>query len=164
MKMQPFALALLLCACAPAENANNAAAELGGAQEDVPIVNGSEVPQPADGQTPTEQSGEVALSASPGSVAAGGTVTLTLANRTPERIGYNLCTSAIETEAGDTVPSDRVCTMELRTLEPGDSATYAFELPGELAPGRYRLTTSVHRMEAGTQMPVSTEIFEVKGD
>jgi hypothetical protein len=162
MKFRPLALALLLlCACTPAEDMNDAAAN--GSSADVPLQNGAQAPQPTDGQAATAPSGEIAFSVSPDSVAPGGTLTLTLANRTGERLGYNLCTSAIETAAGATVPSDRVCTMELRTLEPGDSGNYSFELPQELAPGSYRLTTSVQRMDAGTQSPVRTEVFEVTG-
>lgn len=53
---------------------------------------------------------------------AGATMTLTLRNGSKEQIGYNLCTSAIETTSGKNIESGRVCTMEPRTVEPGRSA------------------------------------------
>ena len=176
-----LALALLLCACngqtgntaenaaaeanqaapAPSENAagevlaepGNAASPPAGAPAPEPPANGSKAPEP---------SGEVTLSAAPARTAAGGTMTLTLRNGSSERVGYNLCTSGIETSAGRAVETGRICTMELRTLEPGRSANYAYELPDNLADGTYRFLTSVERMGSGRRGAVRSNSFEVR--
>jgi hypothetical protein len=167
MNIRIFSLALLLSACAPADETNNVVAE-GSPPVDVPIQDGQQAPgtQPSQnqsGQAPAEPAGEVAFTASPDSVAQGGTLNLTLANRSGQPVGYNLCTSAIETAAGAPVQTDRVCTMELRTVEPGRSATYAYELPDDIEPGSYRLMTNIHFMDSGTQTAVRTGTFEVTG-
>lgn len=165
MQTRIFALALLLCACAPADETNNAdAGDV--APSDVPIqdgrqATGTEPLQEQGGEAAAEAAGEVAFTASPKDVAQGGTLNLTLANGSDQPLGYNLCTSAIETGAGAPVQSDRVCTMELRTVEPGRSATYAFELPDDIAPGRYRLVTNIHFMQSGAQTSVRTGTFKV---
>ena len=117
---------------------------------------------PTDGQPSPEPSGDVRLSASPSRTAAGSTMTLTLANSANYTVGYNLCTSAIETAAGAAVKTDRICTMELRTLQPGRSANYSFELPANLADGRYRYSTGAENMDAGTRAVVKSNIFTVQ--
>lgn len=167
MRIEPLALALLLCACQPAGEANNFAEEAnGGAPADVPIQGGQPPAanppgQPVDGTATTDETGEIAFTVSPDSIPQGGTLTLTLANQTSELLGYNLCTSALQTADGAAVPTDRVCTMELRTVEPGRDATYDYEMPQDVAPGRYRLTTNIQRMTSGIQTSAVTEPFEV---
>lgn len=168
MKYAIPALTLLLCACTPAGDGGNAAIEANGAVPDVPIQGTEPAPgaapqQPGGNQDAPEPSGEIGFTASPNRVAPGGTLALTLANRSSAQIGYNLCTSGIQTAAGAAVQTDRICTMELRTLEPGDSATYAYELPDDLEPGRYRLTTGATRMDSDSQTTVQTGLFEVTG-
>lgn len=160
MKGPAFTALLLLGACAPAQspdNGTNGTNIVGPPQG--PMIEGET--QPVDGQAPAEGTEDIAFTASPASVAQGGTLTLSLTNGTQQQLGYNLCTSAIVTDAGAAIQTDRVCTMELRTLEPSRSATYAYELPGDLAPGSYRMNTTVTRMQVGTQATVSTPSFEV---
>lgn len=106
--------------------------------------------------------GGVTLTAAPSRTSPGATVTLTLTNGSRQLIGYNLCTSALETAAGRPVPNDRVCTMELRTLDPGRSATYAYELPASIASGNYRFSASAERMGAGTRTVARSNSFQVR--
>lgn len=91
----------------------------------------------------------VAVTVDRASYAPGAAVTLRIENRSDERFGYNACTRTVEREAGAgwaTIPEpDRVCTMEIRFLDPRTSVTERTELPGELAPGRYRLLLSLLR-------------------
>ena len=117
---------------------------------------------PSNGQPAPQPSGDVTLSASPSRTAAGSTMTLTLANSANYTVGYNLCTSAIETAGGSSVPTDRVCTMELRTLQPGRSANYSFELPANLGDGSYRFSTGAENMDGGTRAVVKSNIFTVQ--
>ena len=91
-------------------------------------------------------SGAVALTAEPLSVRSGQTVTLVLRNGTSGQVGYNLCSSALESGSGGEwrqVPTGRVCTRELRILEPGREVRYHLQLPPGLAAGPYRFTTNV---------------------
>ena len=65
---------------------------------------------------------------------------LRLRNVSAQAIGYNLCASALERRSGaawQRVASNRICTMELRSLAPGEEARYVIPLAG-LAPGGYR--------------------------
>ena len=134
LKKSAIAAALLLTACGyPAQNA----------------------PAP----TPP---GEVTLTAAPPQTSSGSTMVLSLANASAQQIGYNLCTSALQTAAGTAVQTDRVCTMELRTLTPGATATYNYELPANLPAGSYRFSTGVERMQSGDRTTVTSNTFEVR--
>ena len=76
---------------------------------------------------------------------SGSKVTLTLMNHGDAAIGYNLCTSALQRRDPNDwveVRTDEVCTMELRTLQPGASATFEKTLPSDLRPGEYRYVTN----------------------
>lgn len=100
----------------------------------------------------------------PDAVSAGDRVELVLGNGTSGTVGYNLCTSALERRAGggwEAVPSERVCTMELRTLDPGGEDRYSLELPAGLDPGEYRFTTAVEDLDAGSRTDVASDPFVV---
>ena len=118
--------------------------------------------QPANGAAPGEPSGPVTLSAAPAQVAQGATMTLTLTNGSSEQIGYNLCTSDLQTAAGRPVPTGLVCTMELRTLEPGGDVDYRYELPVNMVSGSYRFLTQVEWMQSGRRSALRSNSFEVR--
>jgi len=105
---------------------------------------------------------QVSLEVQPAAVSPGAAVTLTLGNRTPWPVGYNLCTSTLERESGGSwqpVPEDRMCTMELRMLDPGERSELQLELPAALEPGNYRYTTNVE--DRGSMEAVSSPPFRV---
>jgi hypothetical protein len=169
------ALAILLASCSVNENDNAMDSNMASDQAtDQPIMgeNGQpastgnqQSPAPApppNGQPAPGPSGDVMLSASPSRTAAGSTMTLTLTNSANYTVGYNLCTSAIETAAGSSVPTDRVCTMELRTLQPGRSANYSFELPANLGDGSYRFSTGAENLDAGPRAAVKSNMCTVQ--
>lgn len=165
----PF-LSLLLLGC-NVETGNEAQnAEASDASETAPAPPGTQPPDSSPPQQPgknalaPEGSGEVALGAAPASTTEGATVTLTLSNGSQQQIGYNLCTSDLETSAGRRVPTNRVCTMELRTLEPGRSADYRYALPVNMSEGSYRFSTQVHWMDSGRRSTVSSNSFKVRPD
>ena len=90
------------------------------------------------------------------------TVRLSLDNGTQSQIGYNLCTSALERRSGSewvSVPTDDVCTMELRTLNPGADATFEKKLPAGLPAGDYRYVTRVETPLGTSQTTVATNPF-----
>lgn len=68
-------------------------------------------------------------------------MTLLLANRTPDQIGYNLCDSGLEQWRGDvwhSVPVQSVCTRGLRVLAPEQVAQYEKRLPTNIPAGHFR--------------------------
>lgn len=174
MRLSAIALASLLLACTVADE--NAATDGQGGNDLVssnlpaPVEtqpangNASAPPgqQPSNGETPADPAGEIGFRALPLRVNAGATVTLRLANGTSQRLGYNLCTSTLQTGGGENVRTDRVCTMELRTLAPGSSTTYPYDLPGDLKAGTYRFTAKVERMGSATSTTVTSNSFQVQ--
>jgi hypothetical protein len=93
-------------------------------------------------------SGAVRLDAA---VSQGRILELALHNGSAQPIGYNLCASGLErrSEGGwQAVPSTRACTMELRTLAPGEAARFGAPL-GQLPPGEYRAVTGIDGHPAG---------------
>lgn len=93
-----------------------------------------------------------------------GALRLTLDNGSTEPIGYNLCTSQLQRQNGNdwtNVPTDEVCTMELRTLNPGADATFEKRLPAGLPAGVYRYVTSIENPVDAKMIPVATEPFSL---
>ena len=108
----------------------------------------------------------VSLRAEPSTAAPGDTVELILANRSDATLGYNLCSSGMERRTGTNwapVPSDRMCTMELRMLPPGESARFPIGLDSDLSAGEYRFVTTVHDQAAGSSTQVRSGVVRVSG-
>ena len=106
----------------------------------------------------------VTLAIEPAAAAPGDSITLTLTNGTSTQIGYNLCTTGLERQEGsgwEAVPSDRICTMELRSLEAGQQTRYRSTLPDPLSPGDYRAFTTVELMGPGNRETVRSDTFRV---
>lgn len=115
--------------------------------------------------TGTQGGGEaVALELSRVPTAPGEEVTLELINGSSTAVGYNLCTSTLVRQVDGTwspVPSDRVCTMELRSLQPGENDRFTLALPVDLGPGTYRFTTRIE-VEGGDMEEVASPSFELR--
>jgi hypothetical protein len=117
---------------------------------------------------PSIQSGAgegVALRVEPGEVSAGDSVTLVLANGTAGAVGYNLCTSGLERQVDDVwqpAASDRVCTMELRTLGPGEETRYPIEIADGVVAGVYRLVTSIEKTDRGGLSSIGSGPFQIR--
>lgn len=85
---------------------------------------------------------------------------LALHNGSAKPIGYNLCASGLQRRSGDgwqAVSSTRACTMELRTLAPGQAARFSAPVEA-LRPGEYRAVTRVD----GGPGEVSSEPFVLR--
>lgn len=107
---------------------------------------------------------DVRLSIAPAAAAPGDSVTLTLDNGSGEQIGYNLCASGLQRQtaaAWEAVPTDVVCTMELRTLAAGQQTTWRTTLPATLESGQYRYTTNIEAMETGGRFSITSDSFRV---
>lgn len=108
--------------------------------------------------------GGISLNVQPEAIAAGETITLTLRNDSPGDVGYNLCSSTLEQRGEDgwqPVATDRVCTMELRTLTAGQVTTYPMEVPSDAEAGEFRYVTAVELMEVGTRGGVQSGVFRI---
>jgi hypothetical protein len=73
-------------------------------------------------------------------------VQLTLTNGSDDRVGYNLCSSQLERKNAsgwERIETGDVCTMEIRSLDVGQTATFDKNLPAGLASGDYRYVTRV---------------------
>ena len=93
-------------------------------------------------------------------------MTLTLDNESAGTIGDNLCASGLERGSGvgwQPVPENRLCTMELRTLQPRNEISEELRLPETLASGDYRYTTTVERIETRGRDAIASNQFRVTG-
>lgn len=107
---------------------------------------------------------DISLEVVPDEARPGATMELVLTNETSGSIGYNLCTSSLErrTSGGWAgVQTDRVCTMELRTLPAGESTRYSYDLPTDMGEGEYRFLATVELMDEGGRQTVWSEPFAV---
>lgn len=107
---------------------------------------------------------DVHLTVQPATAAAGDSIVLTLHNGTDGQLGYNLCASSLSRRTADgwtAVPTDVVCTMELRLLEDGQQATYRTTLPRGLSPGEYRYNTAIEAMQTNERHDISSSGFTV---
>jgi hypothetical protein len=113
---------------------------------------------------PVSAGGGVRLGVEPQALAAGDTLVVVLSNDSSSAVFYNLCHSVLERKSGEKweqVPSDRICTMELRTLEPGKQVRYPLQVPPSTPPGEYRYATRIEDIGSGAHEIVRTTPFRV---
>lgn len=94
-----------------------------------------------------------------------------LTNHSGRELGYNLCASMeLDRRVGaEWVPlardADRICTLELRLVPPGESRTGQVQVPEDLEPGVYRFRFVGLAWVDGSEPPpgpVLTREFEVR--
>lgn len=123
----------------------------------IPLLLACAAPQGAGGNSSAPADGAtnpIAITVDRETYSPGAEVGLRLENRSDSRFGYNACQRRVEREADSgwiTIPEpDRVCTMEIRMLEPHSTKADRTDLPGTLTPGRYRLLISfIEEQDAG---------------
>jgi hypothetical protein len=123
----------------------------------IPLILACAAPQGAGGSSSEPANGTtspIAITVDRETYSPGAEVGLRIENRSDSRFGYNACPRRVEREADSgwvTIPEpDRVCTMEIRMVEPRSTKTDRTDLPGALEPGRYRLLISfLQEPEAG---------------
>jgi hypothetical protein len=109
------------------------------------------------------------LTVQPQPARAGQEVVLTLTNHSGRQVGYNLCPTLLQRQvAGEweasPIPFTEVCTMELRTLDPGASATFRHPLPAGIPAGTYRFWAAVEWPLGGDRAGVQSAPFPVTAD
>ncbi|HUG46726.1 MAG TPA: hypothetical protein VMK31_09500 [Sphingomicrobium sp.] len=158
-----IALVLSLLACACRTEAGDGTGKEQGGEGGNQEAGNQAARHPGNGASPRGPVVGVELSV-PREASANSTVRLALRNGSPEPIGYNLCTSRLESAKGRKIPTSRACTMELRTLEPGRIATYGYTLPVNMLEGSYRFATQAQAMQSGTAARVKSNAFTVRSD
>lgn len=126
---------------------------------------------PRDGY-PQAQSTEppVMMQTDAASYAAGTRMSVRLTNRTGGPVGYNLCRSRLErrNDEGDWRQAQpalaEVCTAELRTLSPGQSASFAFSPSSQSRRGSYRVVTPLDGMYGRPRVDVVSNTFMLTRD
>lgn len=127
----------------------------------------AQAPPAATTPAPTMSDTTVQVTLDRATYAPGDNVTLTLTNRGQRELGYNACTRIVEREsngAWTAVPEpDRVCTMELRLLDKGQTVKEQTDLP-RTTPGRYRLALnfSHESSSAGGPLRVFSAPFTIQ--
>jgi hypothetical protein len=94
-----------------------------------------------------------------------GSINLHLRNSSGKTVGYNLCASTLERNragAWEDVRSDRLCTLQIRTIVHGEQESYRYEPSPRLAPGEYRATTLVDAAGRERGYKVTSDPFAVK--
>lgn len=97
-----------------------------------------------------QPSGEVTLTLDKSSYARGSTAVMTIRSRSEDTLGYNPCSNrSVERQEGRSwvkhPEPDRMCTMELRLLMPGQTQTANTDVPASLTAGTYRITLLLSR-------------------
>lgn len=91
---------------------------------------------------------------------------LQLVNGTDQTLGYNLCFSDLQRQAGGewqiVADPETACTTIQRGLAPGDSATFAKTIMPEVPPGTYRYRTDVEFQDDERQEEAVTDAFRVE--
>ena len=122
---------------------------------------------PACQTTPAPEAPAPGFSTDRGRYAPGEEVQLHLENRTDQTIGYNLCFSGLQRQAGQgwepVHDPETVCTAIQHGLEPGERASYARTLKTDLPGGTYRFITEIEHRGTGRQELLATEAFTVEG-
>jgi hypothetical protein len=103
------------------------------------------------------------------SYVSGGPAAVRITNRTGRSVGYNLCRSRLERRGDDDVWRQTMgslaeaCTAELRTLRPGQSATYSFRIATTSRPGQYRISTDLEDLQARLRFIAVSNTFSLAG-
>ncbi|MEX2584390.1 MAG: hypothetical protein WD766_14065 [Gemmatimonadota bacterium] len=106
----------------------------------------------------------VGLSVSGTSYSHGDTLEVRLVNGGAENVGYNLCSSWRERETEDgweRIESFRMCTAELLSLPPGQTASWREPVDPEWGSGRYRVVTRVWPGGRSAAVALATNPFAV---
>jgi hypothetical protein len=99
----------------------------------------------------------------------GAPVSIRLTNTTDRAVGYNLCRAKLErSHDGDwqeIMPSlGEVCTAELRSLRPGQSATFVFRTPAGARGGDYRVRAFLEDQRAPRSIEAISNMFMLQRD
>lgn len=146
----PIALAALLVACQPSADTSTPAPGQTSYTKGTPTVTRSETTMASDTSRPRPGAAEVTLTLDRTSYSSGADVTMRIQNSGRDTLGYNPCSNrVVERQDGSSwtaVPEpNRMCTMELRLLNPGQTQTAGTDLPSPLPAGTYRIALTLGR-------------------
>jgi hypothetical protein len=103
------------------------------------------------------------------SYAPGAPIVVRLSNGSRTRLGYNLCRASLDRNIDDdwrqVQPTlGEVCTAELRTLAPGQTATFSFRTDRQTRRGQYRIRSELNDAQGGTGVTALSNSFRVEGN
>jgi len=118
---------------------------------------------------PRADTGGVTLSLDKTAYAPGAAVVMTINSQRADTLGYNQCSDRSverETASGwvEHPEPDRMCTMELRLLKPGETATAQTNVPADVTAGTYRIVLRLRPERAdapGTPVTAVSAPFRV---
>ena len=119
------------------------------------------------GNTTQASAGDVSVTLDKAAYTAGATVAMTVKSQSRDTLGYNQCSSRVverqEASSWVQVPEpDRMCTMELRLLNPNETQTAKTDLPATLVSGNYRLVLTLGKQSpAGGSVRAVSPTFRV---
>jgi hypothetical protein len=99
----------------------------------------------------------------------GAPISIRLTNTTDRVVGYNLCRAKLErSHDGDwqeiMASLAEACTAELRSLRPGQSATFAFRTPASARGGDYRVRVFLEDQRAAQRVEAISNMFMLQRD
>jgi hypothetical protein len=127
---------LVVLACAPAAQ--------GDANTTLADTAGTASAQAGDTSLVQQSDSGVSLTLDKTEYAPGAAAVMTLSSQRSDTLGYNPCSSrSVERDMGGSwvvhPEPNRMCTMELRMLNPGQSQAVPTTLPADLTAGTYRI-------------------------
>jgi hypothetical protein len=139
---------LVVLACAPAAQ--------GDANTTLADTAGTASAQAGDTSLVQQSDSGVSLTLDKTEYAPGAAAVMTLSSQRSDTLGYNPCSSrSVERDMGGNwvvhAEPNRMCTMELRMLNPGQSQSVPATLPGDLTAGTYRIVMQFQPQSAGGQ-------------
>jgi uncharacterized protein YfaS (alpha-2-macroglobulin family) len=115
-----------------------------------------------------QNSAEVTITLDRSSYSAGGTANVSVTSHSRDTLGYNFCSSrTVERKQGESwvaIPEPgRMCTMEIRLLNPGETQTASITMPESMPAGTYRvvITFSRQRPSASGSVRAISSSFSV---
>lgn len=149
MRSRPLlCLSILLLACqsAPPDSGSGAAPGSTTTTRGTPTVTQSDTTRA--GGTSSTSGGGVTLTLDRTSYAKNAMVTLRIASQSRDTLGYNPCANrVVERQDGSQwvayAEPERMCTMELRLLIPGETQTATTDLPGNVQAGTHRIVLTL---------------------
>lgn len=158
---------LLACQSAPPDSAAGAPQGTTTITRGTPTVTRSDTIRPGDTAS-AGATGGATLTLDRASYTRGATLTMRITNRGRDTLGYNPCSSRV-VERQDRnqwvayAEPDRMCTMELRLVMPGETQTATTDLPANVRAGTHRLVVTLNPQSAagGAAIRVTSPPFQV---
>ena len=118
------------------------------------------------GTAQVADTGGVTLALDKTAYAPGGRAVMTITSQRTDTLGYNPCGNrAVERETANGwvvhPEPNRMCTMELRLLKPGETQSAPTDVPADVTPGTYRIVLTLRQEHADSAPAAGTVVSAV---